>query len=118
MTKMYGIQVLLDLVAGDRALVKDISKSLIGLTFSRNHEKEADDASVRFLCPTPYNSAGGAGFFEKLIKEKPTKTPVFLSTHPDPGNRIESYYEKKAALGCRNETDFKEAYQKMLTSLP
>jgi predicted Zn-dependent protease len=118
MTKMYGIQVLLDLVAGDRALVKDISKSLIGLTFSRNHEKEADDASVRFLCPTPYNSAGGAGFFEKLLKEKPTQTPVFLSTHPDPGNRIESYYEKKAALGCRNETDFKEAYQKMLTSLP
>lgn len=118
MTKMYGIQVLLDLVAGDRALVKEISKGLIGLSFSRNHEREADDASVHYLCPTPYNSAGGAGFFEKLIKEKPSKVPVFLSTHPDPGNRIENYYEKKAALGCNNESSFKEAYQKMLSSLP
>lgn len=91
MTTMYGIQTLLDVVAGQREAIKTITSGLIGLKFSRNHETEADERSVHYLCGTDYNAAGGAGFFEKIIAAGGEKTPEFLSTHPNPDNRIENY---------------------------
>src|SRR5690554_798942 len=69
MTKLYGVETLLNMLAGDRALIKDITKSIIGLKFSRTHETEADKASVTYLCPTDYVAAGGAKFFEKIEAE-------------------------------------------------
>ena len=68
LTKMYGVQTLISLVAGDRELIKQVTSSLIGLSFSRTHEKEADECSVKYLCPTSYNSDAGALFFEKISK--------------------------------------------------
>lgn len=118
LTKMYGVQTLISLVAGDRALIKQVTSSLIGLSFSRTHEKEADECSVKYLCPTSYNSDAGALFFEKISKEEGGRPPEILSTHPDPGNRIEAYRAHKQTYGCLGAFTEKERYQKMIKTLP
>lgn len=118
LTKMYGVETLLSFIAGDRALIKDITGAIIGLSFSRSHEKEADDASVDYLCPTRYNADAGAEFFAKISQEGGNNPPEILSTHPDPGNRIEAYRHKKQQLGCQGNTDNQVRYQLMLKMLP
>jgi predicted Zn-dependent protease len=118
MTTMFGIQILLDVIAGDKVALKQVSGALIGLKFSRNHETEADECSVRYLCPTDYNADGGAGFFEKIEAEGGGKVPEFLSTHPDPGNRIEFFHAKKVELECKGTTDYKDQYTAMKALLP
>ncbi|MEO9258186.1 MAG: M48 family metallopeptidase [Crocinitomicaceae bacterium] len=118
MTTMYGIDVLLNILAGDRTMIKQITSSIIGLKFSRNHETEADQKSVEYLCPTTYNADGGAGFFEKLQAAGSTKTIEFLSTHPDPGNRIEHFHAAKTELGCTGNQSYASEYKRIMNKLP
>lgn len=118
MTKLYGIQVLLDIIAGNRAMLKQVTAGIVGLKFSREHETEADERSVRYLCPTPYNAAGGAGFFEKIQKTGGARQPEFLSTHPNPNNRIEHFNNSKTTMGCAGTNKFKTEYQQMIAKLP
>lgn len=118
MTTMYGIQTLLDVLAGNRESIKTITAGLIGLKFSRNHETEADERSVHYLCNTDYNAAGGAGFFEKIQAAGGSSTPQFLSTHPNPDNRIENYHNQKTAKGCTGSNTYSSEYQQMIRKLP
>lgn len=118
MTKLYGVQFLLDVIAGDRQALKQITSGLVGLQFSRSHETEADKASVHYLCPTEYDAAGGAKFFEKIQADGGGSVPEFLSTHPSPANRIEFFYNEKLEQGCGGEETYEERYQQLLSSLP
>jgi predicted Zn-dependent protease len=118
MTTMFGIQLLLDVLAGDRTALKQITGALIGLKFSRKHETQADERSVLYLCPTHYNADGGAGFFEKIQALGGAKQPEFLSTHPDPGNRIENFHNSRVTMGCQGNQTFKTEYAAMVAKLP
>lgn len=118
MSKMFGVQILLDVLAGDRAAIKQITGAVIGLKFSRKHETEADEKSVDYLCPTDYNADGGAGFFMKIEEMGGSRTPEFLSTHPDPGDRIENFQNNAITQGCAGEKDYKAEYEQMLSKLP
>lgn len=118
MTTMYGIQTLLNVLAGDRELIKQVTSGLIGLKFSRNHETQADTWSVKYLCGTSYNAAGGAGFFEKIEADGGAKVPEFLSTHPNPNDRIENYYNQKTTNACAGNQTFKTEYAAMKAKLP
>lgn len=119
MTKAYGVNVLVSIIAGDRQLIKQVTEGIIGLKFSRDHETEADEASVRYLCPTSYPADAGAGFFEKIQNAgSGNNPPEFLSTHPDPVNRIEHFHEAKAELGCQGANNYDAAYKAMVKKLP
>jgi predicted Zn-dependent protease len=118
MTKMYGVQILLDVLAGDRAAIKQVTGALIGLKNSRKHETEADEKSVMYLCPTDYHADGGAGFFMKIQEMGGGRTPEFLSTHPDPGDRIENFQNNAITNGCTGNKDYKTEYQQMVSRLP
>ena len=118
MTQMYGIEVLLAVLAGDRELIRQVSAGLIGLKFSRNHETEADYNSVKYLCPTVYNAAGGGGFFQKITEMGGSQPPEFLSTHPSPDNRIEAFNNNKITMGCAGDATNISAYKQMLSKLP
>ena len=118
MTKLYGVETLLNILAGDRALIKDLTASIIGLKFSRTHETEADKASVTYLCATDYVAAGGAKFFEKIEAEGGASMPEWLSTHPNPDNRIEYFYNQSTAQGCTGTETYKARYQLLLKALP
>ncbi|WP_300659905.1 M48 family metalloprotease [Fluviicola sp.] len=118
MTQMYGVEALLAIVAGNRQQLSQITAGLIGLKFSRNHETEADKGSVTYLCPTVYQADGGAGFFEKINASGGSRTPEFLSTHPNPENRIEAFRNYKIELACQGVNDFTTEYKRMIAKLP
>ncbi len=117
MTKMYGVGVLLDILAGNRAMLKEITAGIIGLKNSRAHETEADQFSVEYLCPTDYDAAGGGGFFQKITDMGGTRQPEFLSTHPDPGKRIEHFNTAKTTLGCTGSNTNENAYRQIVSKL-
>jgi len=117
LTKIYGIQVLYQIITGkaEPGLLEQIAFTLVSLKFSRDHETEADESSVTYLCGTTYNAAGAAGFFQKMKGE--STPPVFLSTHPDPGNRILNMQKMKTELGCKGTMTNQSAYQAIKAKL-
>lgn len=116
LTKRYGISALLELAFGDDPnLAAEIAASLVDLSFSRSQEAEADDYSVIYLCDTGYAADGAAGFFELMGDGQ--GVPEFLSTHPNPANRIESIYELAAELGCETTPDPSADYSAVVASL-
>lgn len=104
MTKDYGIQTLLDIVLGNnQGMLTQVAQSLVSLRFSRDDETDADNCSVTYLCPTQYRANGAQDFFQKIVTNGENESTLeFLSTHPNPDNRIENINAKKTALGCSN----------------
>lgn len=105
--RQYGIQLLLSIALGDEpsqmeALVGQVAGTLGVLAFSRGAESEADAYSVEYLTQTRYACNGAAAFFQKLIDEGSAGGgPAFLSTHPNPDNRVEAI--NTAASGCNTD---------------
>lgn len=102
LTTQYGVSLLLSVVAGttNQAQIAEIVANLSLLAFSRDHEKDADAHSVIYLCPTTYRADGAADFFEKIIASGAPQPPAFLSTHPNPDNRVTNIHAKRTELGC------------------
>lgn len=116
LTKQYGIVTLLQIVAGkNQGLLADVAASLITLSFSRDNESEADEYSVIYLYPTEYDARGVARFFEKIGT---SSTPTFLSTHPDPEDRVQKIMDKWTALGAKVGGTFDDRYLEFKNSLP
>jgi beta-barrel assembly-enhancing protease len=120
LTRQYGLQLLFDIVFGqDKGQVVRIAAGIKELAYSRKNESEADDQSVIWLCPTAYNAAGAAGFFDKLIQlGQSGGTPEFLSTHPSPENRVQAILDKKTALGCKTGQTFQTRFNTFKSTLP
>jgi predicted Zn-dependent protease len=101
MTKAYGVQTMLDVVLGkNQSMLTQIGAELVTLRFSRDDESEADKYSVKYLCPTKYKADGASYFFQKIIDQGGSSTPAFLSTHPNPDNRVENIQKEARAEGC------------------
>ena len=60
----------------------------IQLPYSRTHESEADELGLYFMAMAGYNPQVAPEFWERMEKLSPERPPEFLSTHPDPTNRI------------------------------
>ncbi|MBK6331656.1 MAG: M48 family metalloprotease [Bacteroidetes bacterium] len=101
MTKQYGISTLISIALGENQnQLTDIAQSLVGLTFSRENESEADKYSVKYLCPTLYRANGAAEFFSKIIAQGGQQIPAFLSIHPNPDNRVDNINAEATSLSC------------------
>lgn len=121
MTQAYGIQALLAIIAGNgtSAQLARIVTGLSTLKYSRCHEIQADENSVGYLSGTEYKCNGAAGFFEKIEAAGGSSTPQFLSTHPDPGNRVASINERAKSFNCNTTTPYPDAqYAAFKNSLP
>jgi predicted Zn-dependent protease len=122
--RIYGIQILLSIVLGnDPGQLQQIAAALAGnlemLRFSRSAEREADDYSVLYLAETPYQCNGAFSFFQKLIEsEQAGRTPKFLSTHPNPEDRIDDINAKAEEIGCSTIPLDPPSYQDFKNSLP
>jgi predicted Zn-dependent protease len=114
MTKIYGLDALTQIITGksDPGVLSQIALSLLSLKFSRSHESEADQYSVIYLCNTTYNAAGAAGFFEKM-QGHGGAPPEFLSTHPNPGNRVNDIKKKAQEMACKGSATNKTEYDKI-----
>ena len=103
--QQYGIGVLLSLLVGDNpGQLVQIAAGLGQLKFGRDDENEADQYSVIYLNKTTYACDGAAGFFIKAEAQGQNNVPTFLSTHPNPGSRIQKIQDKANELNCRNRT--------------
>ena len=99
----YGIALLLSVALGNNpGTLAQIATGLATLKFGRDAEKEADDYSVVYLGGTNFYACNGAaGFFEKMLAgNQGGDTPEFLSTHPDPGGRVQAIHAKAQQEGC------------------
>ena len=102
LSKAYGAQILLSVVTGrsEPGMIEQIALGLTTLKFGREAETEADAYSVRYLCPTNYDADGAAEFFRKLEQAGGVRQPEFLSTHPNPGNRVQDIDALSNELNC------------------
>jgi beta-barrel assembly-enhancing protease len=119
LTKAYGISLLLGIILGNQEnLVAEVVASLTQLAFSRSDEEQADEYSVRYLCPTHYVASGSAGFFEKIEHEGQSEMLEFLSTHPNPKNRVNNIKKMAAGLPCEGEKLFEDRHNAIIALLP
>lgn len=120
LTQAYGVQVLLQVISGQErsGLLAEIAANLLLLSFSRDHERDADAHSVIYLCPTSYRADGAADFFEYIQQQGGLRPPAFLSTHPDPGERIQNIRQRKQDMGCTGTEDYESRYAQIVASLP
>jgi predicted Zn-dependent protease len=82
------------------SLIRD-SGQLLGLKFSRDHERAADDLGWELLERAQINPQGMGDFFAGLNADAGTgPAPVIplLSTHPAPQERMDRLAQKSAAL--------------------
>ncbi len=121
--KTYGVQVLLQVALGQNpSALAEIAAAITGqlatLKFSREYETEADEHSVDYLAGTEYACNGAAHFFEKLTAAGDAgQPPEFLSTHPNPDNRIENINAKAQAVGCDTSLATNTGYDDVKASL-
>jgi predicted Zn-dependent protease len=109
LTKVLGVAILADAVLGERDALEQVVTALFQLSFSRTNETEADSYSVEYLCQTPYYAAGAAGFFKKM-EGQPTP-PEFLSTHPNPSNRVKNLEAQRTEMGCTGNEHYRIQYK-------
>jgi Zn-dependent protease with chaperone function len=119
MTKQYGYDIVVKALLGNSpSTITQIALGLKNLQNSREYEREADDASVVYLSGTDYQCSGAAGFFEKIEAEGGSNTPQFLSTHPNPDNRIKAIKDQATKLGCTQTPLNPSSFQTLKNSLP
>lgn len=109
MTKYYGVQFLVGMVLGSQpSKVAEVASNLfVGLAFlanSRADEDEADKYSIDYLKDTRFYPGSVKFFFEEMrddgtVSSKSSKVATFLSTHPDPVNRIAKANERMKSAG-------------------
>ncbi|MDP3149568.1 MAG: M48 family metalloprotease [Ignavibacteria bacterium] len=109
MTKYYGTQFLVGMLLGSQpSKVAEVASNLfVGLAFlanSRSDEDEADKYSIEYLKDTRFYPGSVKFFFEEmrddgLVSSKSNKVATFLSTHPDPVNRIAKANERLQSSG-------------------
>jgi beta-barrel assembly-enhancing protease len=119
LTKIYGISSLISVVLGeDPGLAAEIAAGLVSLSFSREHESDADEYSVHYLCESLWASDGAAGFFEQLLEEGGAEVPEFLSTHPSSEDRVADIHAIAEELGCPTELNADADWEAFLETLP
>lgn len=61
----------------------------VALPFSRLHEAEADEIGLFLAAKACYDPNAAIGVWERMSSLSEGRPPEFLSTHPDPDNRID-----------------------------
>ena len=119
-TKDQGYEFVIQAITGEKpGALATLALQLAALQYSRTYESEADAKSVEYLASTSYACNGAAGFFEQLIANGNTPNqPEWLSTHPNPDNRVEAINKKATDLGCSKTPVSPSTYAGFKASLP
>lgn len=120
MVQQVGLSALIGiLTSGTSQQLAGLGAQLLLLKYSRNDETEADDYSVRYLLGTEYDAQGAKYFFQKISAQGGQGVPQFLSTHPNPDNRVSNIEDTWKCLGSGGNTGtFTERYAAFKASLP
>ena len=84
------------------------------LSYSRNHESEADHMGLIFAAMAGYDPQTAVTFWQRMAASSTNKTSEFLSDHPSDETRIrqiqgwlpeaQQYYKKPAATSTKTTT--------------
>jgi beta-barrel assembly-enhancing protease len=72
------------------------------LKYSRDAENQADALGARMMAKAGWNPVEMASFFEKLEAQGGSRAPQFLSSHPNPGNRVRNVQAEVQTLPQAN----------------
>ena len=96
-----------------------ILKDLMGLSYSRDQEAQADAYSVRYLATSDYACDGTAGFFIKLKDTgDDVGIPEFMSDHPGSESRIREIQKEAKRIGCSTQPADPSRWKAFQQSLP
>ena len=120
MTKVYGIQVLSSIITGGEGKsLTNLGINLLGLRFSRGDEAEADAMAVRYLNDTDFKPQAFGKFFERMDSLGGSMGPLqFLSTHPNPENRVEKINLIWEQTGSKKGANHTKLFSDLIKSLP
>ncbi len=95
MSRDIGLQLLLTAAASQTSAqgagtLAQLTGQIIGLSYSRGDERQADLAGLDYAVKAGYNPYGMVETMEMLAKlsEGSERPPEFFSTHPNPENRV------------------------------
>lgn len=71
------------------------------LPFSRRDELEADRLGITMMRSAGYNPTQAIPFWQKMAAQGGPRPPQFMSTHPDPQNRIVAIRQQLLSLGYK-----------------
>src|SRR6266436_1699509 len=119
-----GIGSVLSPVVSSVAGVASVGLSVLFLKFSRDDETQADELGFRYMTKVGYDPNEMIPLFEMLdrvSKEAGSgKTPEWLQTHPDPGNRL-AETQKRLRTELKGSTQGmkveREKYLKMIDGI-
>lgn len=100
LNKRIGTTIALSILLGNNG-ASNLANTLLGLTFSRSSEREADNYSVMYLADTPYQCNALSEFFERMASENNQKKAAWLSTHPASKDRVENINKKAQKINCK-----------------
>ena len=112
------------------AVVGVVAVQLLTMSYGRDDEEESDHFGMRFAARAGYHPAGVIGVMQMLkdvTDEAGGGPPEFLSTHPDPGNRVAYLTEQlnkeypnadQSTSYVRNEAQFGNAMVDMRAAQP
>lgn len=123
-----GMDLVLQQLQGNESAVPDKlirdSARLLGLKFSRDHERAADDLGWELLQQAQVNPQGMVDFFAAMKAEMDAKGPDafvlganLLSTHPTPLERIKRLREKQSRGANREYKSFADDFAVLQTGL-
>lgn len=132
-TAAYGFQIVASLALGNNpSQISVMAANLFGglglLANSRSNEDEADQYSIKYLQATRYYPGSVKFFFERLkadgkVSAGGSGIQTFLSTHPDPIDRINTTNQRLKALNLpiysykdSGEGIFRTEYEKRIRS--
>jgi len=121
LTKQLGLQLIMQFLSGEGGpgLLAEITSNLISLRYSRAYEREADANAVKYLCASAYPPQAGINFFKRILKEDSKNQLQWISTHPDPEERIKNITERSARLNCNpGSEDSKNFCTELKSQLP
>ena len=122
--RQASLQVLLGLVAGDASALSSglqVAGALGGLSYSREHEREADLDALGSLARASLPPRALAGALESIRGASPGGPELgFLSTHPSTPDRLERIERARAKLphGGVREVVTPEQWRAMKAALP
>jgi len=128
-TASYGISIILSIALGQNPsqlaeLAANLFSGLALLANSRANEDESDEYSIKYLSSTRFYPGAVKFFFEKLrddglVSKSSSSIATFLSTHPDPIDRINTTENRLKAMGIsilnyksEGENILKDTYKK------
>ncbi len=130
MAKQQGVAFLLNILTGNSEngliqLANQIAQTGVALSFSRDHEYEADEYSVRYLTTIrsykEYDPIAILDFFDQMKADsltEPSGKFEFLRTHPYDDNRKKNVMKIWEKLGKPTGQKFTDEYARFKALLP